>query len=170
MRIAITGFMGCGKTRVARALAQRWNMEVFDLDEEITSRKGRSPAEIIVDEGEEAFRVIESEVLRELLATNSARVIALGGGAWIGETNRDLIHEHGYLSIWLDVPFAVCWSRIKASDEERPLGRTREQAQALYDQRKPIYRLATIHIPVSTENPEELIDLIAAKVTDTSVE
>lgn len=163
MRIVITGFMGCGKTRVARVLAQHLNLDIFDLDEEITMRKGRSPAQIIVDEGEEAFRLIESEVLRELLATDSARVIALGGGAWIEETNRELIREHGYSSIWLDVPFAVCWSRIEASSEERPLGRTREQAQALYDRRKPIYGLAEIRIPVTTDNAD-LIALIVAKV------
>ena len=146
MRIVITGFMGSGKTRIARELAQRLNVEMVDLDEKITASKGRSPAQLIVDEGEEAFRVIESDVLRELLETDSARVIALGGGAWIQEVNRSLIEHYDWISVWLDVPFEVCWARIQASGEDRPLGRTKEQAQALYDQRKPIYQLANVRI------------------------
>ena len=159
MKIVITGFMGCGKTRIARELARRLNLEMADLDERITEREGRSPAQLIVDEGEETFRLIESEVLRELLETDTARVIALGGGAWIGEANRNLINEHGCLTIWLDVPFEVCWSRIEASDDDRPLGKSREQAQALYERRRPIYELATVRVPVIAQ--ESFDDRIA---------
>ena len=156
MRIVITGFMGSGKTRVARELARRLNVEMADLDERITEREGRSPAQLINDEGEEAFRVIESDVLRELLAKDSARVIALGGGAWIQEVNRELIDQHGCVSVWLDVPFELCWARIETSGEDRPLGRTKEQAQTLYDQRAPIYKLAKVR--VGNESLEELIN------------
>jgi shikimate kinase len=160
MKLVITGFMGCGKSRIARALAQRLNLEMVDLDEMITAREGRSPAQLIVQEGEEAFRIIESEVLRELLESDNARVIALGGGAWIQEVNRNLIKQHGYVSVWLDVPFEVCWARIETSDEDRPLGKTKEQAQTLYHQRTPIYQLADIRIPFATERLEDLIALI----------
>ena len=155
MRIVITGFMGSGKTRVARELARRLNVEMADLDERITEREGRSPAQLINDEGEEAFRVIESNNLRELLEQDSARVVALGGGAWIQKVNRELIEQHGCVSVWLDVPFEVCWARIETSGEDRPLGRTKEQAQTLYEQRTPIYKLATVR--VGNESLEELI-------------
>ena len=151
MKIVITGFMGSGKTRIARELAHRFNLTMVDLDERILAKEGRSAAQLIVEEGEQAFRAIESEVLRELLETNTAGVIALGGGAWIQEANRELIEQHGYRSVWLDVPFEVCWSRIETSGEDRPLGRTKEQAQALYDQRTPIYQLASIRITVPDE-------------------
>lgn len=160
MRIVITGFMGSGKTRVARELARRLNVEMADLDERITEREGRSPAQLINDEGEEAFRVIESDVLRELLAKDSARVIALGGGAWIQEVNRKLIDQHGCVSVWLDVPFEVCWSRIETSGEDRPLGRTKEQAATLFELRTPIYKLASVQIPVVSENFDDLISRI----------
>ena len=159
MKVVITGFMGCGKTRVARELARRLNVEMIDLDEFITEREGRSPAQLIVDDGEPAFRAIESDALGEVLETNAAGVIALGGGAWIQETNRDLIRRHGCVSLWLDVPFEVCWTRIEVSGDDRPLGRTREQAQALFDWRRPIYQLADIHIPVTTED-DDLVDRI----------
>jgi len=148
MKIIITGFMGSGKTRLARELARRLNLEMIDLDDRVTEREGRSPAQLIVDEGEEAFRLIESAVLRELLQTNGAGVIALGGGAWIVDANRQLIDEYDCLTVWLDVPFEVCWARIETSDDDRPLGRTREQAQTLYDRRRPVYQLAKIHVEV----------------------
>ena len=144
--IVITGFMGCGKSKVARALARHLEIPIVDLDDVITARQGRTPAQLINEAGEPAFRSIESNTLRELLKTMPAGVIALGGGAWIEETNRELIEQHGCLSVWLDVPFEVCWARIEASDEDRPLGKTRDQAQALYEHRKPIYQLAAIHV------------------------
>ena len=160
MRIVITGFMGSGKTSVARELARRLDLAMVDLDERITEKERRSPAQLIVEEGEAAFRLIESAVLHELLQTDTAHVIALGGGAWIEKSNRDLIHGHSYLSVWLDTPFEVCWARMEESGESRPLGRTREQAKALYDRRRPIYQLANIHIPVMNENIESLLNLI----------
>jgi len=165
MKIVITGFMGSGKTRLARELARRLNLEMIDLDDRVTEREGRSPAQLIVDEGEEAFRLIESDVLRELLETDGTHVIALGGGAWIVDTNRQLIDEYGCLTVWLDVPFEVCWSRIETSGEDRPLGRTRDQAKALYDLRRPIYQLAQIRIPITgQENLEALVGYLENKL------
>lgn len=167
MKIVITGFMGSGKTMVARELARRLDLPMVDLDERITHTQGRSPAQLIIEEGEPAFRSIESAVLRELLLTGSARIIALGGGAWIQKTNRDLIEEYGYLSVWLDTPFEVCWARMEASAESRPLGKTKAQAQTLYDQRRPIYELATLHFPVTAqENFDDLISRIATDFAD----
>ena len=157
--IVITGFMGCGKSKIARALARRFDIPVVDLDDVITARQGRTPAQLISEAGEPAFRSIESDTLRELLKTISAGIIALGGGAWIEETNRELIDQHCCLSVWLDVPFEVCWARIKASEEDRPLGKTREQALTLYDRRRPIYQLAAIHIQRMPD--EDLEDFIS---------
>jgi shikimate kinase len=157
MKLIITGFMGCGKTQVARELARHLNLEMVDLDDSITKREGRSPAQLIVEDGEAAFRSIESDILRELLQSNEAGVIALGGGAWIQETNRNLIHQYSWLSVWLDAPFEICWARIEASGDDRPLGKTREQAQALFERRRPIYELADVHIEVFGETLENLI-------------
>ena len=156
--IVITGFMGCGKSKVARELAVRRNVVMVDLDEWITARVGRSPAQLITEDSEAAFREIESNALRDVLEAGEAGVIALGGGAWIEKVNRDLIDEYGCTSIWLDTPFAICWERITASEEDRPLGRTREEAEARYDRRKSIYSLAQLHIPVTAE--QTLNDLI----------
>src|SRR5215204_5951571 len=131
--IVITGFMGCGKSKVAHELALRRNAVMVDLDEWITTRVGRSPAQLINEEGEPAFRVIETNALRELLQTGDVDVIALGGGAWIEESNRELIDRYRCTTFCLDTPCAICWERIEASEEDRPLGRTREHAEERYN-------------------------------------
>lgn len=163
--IVITGFMGCGKSKIARALARRLDIPIIDLDDIITARQGRTPAQLITEDSEPAFRAIESNTLRETLKTIPAGVIALGGGAWIEESNRELIDQYSCLSIWLDVPFEVCWARIETSAEDRPLGRTREQALKLYERRQPIYQLAAIHIQrMPDEDLEDLISRIIKKL------
>src|SRR5215510_4820995 len=88
--IVITGFMGCGKSKIARALARNLDLAMVDLDESITARTGRAPAQLINEDGERAFRRIETDTLRDVLRSGAAGVIALGGGAWIEAENREL--------------------------------------------------------------------------------
>jgi shikimate kinase len=162
--IVITGFMGCGKTEIARRLSLRFDLALIDLDQEIAKREGRTSAQLIVEEGEPAFREIETKILREVLEEGIG-IVALGGGAWITETNRTLIDERGGLSIWLDTPFELCWQRIEATPEERPLGRSRTQAEQLYRLRHPVYQLATIRVPVMANEPlETLLDRLEAEL------
>ena len=156
--IVITGFMGCGKSKIASALAQHLNVSMVDLDESITARTGRSPAQLIDEDGEPAFRRIETDALREVLQSGEAGVVALGGGAWIEAANRELISLYKCSSVWLDVPFEVCWARIEYAAEDRPLGRTKAQAAALYERRRPVYQLASTHVPI--RGSEELDDLL----------
>ena len=145
-RIVIVGFMGCGKTTVAEALAQRLGCAMVDLDSFITDREGHTPAEIIVQDSEPSFREIETRALKVVLEENAARLIALGGGAWMIEANRALVAQHDCLSVWLDAPFELCWQRIQSSGTTRPLAPDRESAGALYDSRRRVYRLAKIRI------------------------
>jgi len=157
--IVITGFMGCGKSKIARALARSLNLTMLDLDESIRTRTGRTAAQLINEEGERAFRRIESDTLREVLQSGDAGVIALGGGAWIEAENRELINQYSCASVWLDVPFEVCWSRIASGNDVRPLGKTRNQARALYERRRPVYQLATTHIRIAGN--EDLSDKVS---------
>ncbi len=160
--------MGSGKTKVARELARELNTVMVDLDDVITKRVGRSPAQLIVKDGERAFRIIETDALRHVLEIGAARVIALGGGAWIKKTNRRLIDEYSGLSVWLDAPFEMCWTRIAASQEDRPLGRTRKQAAALFERRRPVYELANVHVPVREEDVADLVPRIIAMLNSFS--
>ena len=163
--VVITGFMGCGKSKVARALARSLDVLFADLDESITARTGRTPAQLINEDGERAFRAIETETLRDVLHSRAAGVVALGGGAWIEAANRELIDEYSCASVWLDVPFEVCWTRIEAGDEDRPLGKTRDEALARYEHRRPVYELAQIHVPVlGHEEMEDILRMIEANI------
>ncbi|MCA1631336.1 MAG: dephospho-CoA kinase [Acidobacteria bacterium] len=155
-RVVITGFMGAGKTTVARALAARLGCASIDADEFITAREGRSPREIIEREGEPRFREIESRVLAEILAVESARVVALGGGAWTITANRELIARRDCLTVWLDAPFELCWRRIaRAEPNARPLAREREAARGLYETRRELYALASRRVAVDGSKPAE---------------
>lgn len=166
--VVITGFMGSGKSRIARELARRLDVPMIDLDERITARSGRSPAQLIVEDGEAAFRSVETEMLGEVLHNREAQVIALGGGAWIQPANRQLVEQYGCLSVWLDAPFEMCWTRIESSAEDRPLGKTREQALALFRQRRPIYELAKVHIAIQEESFEDLVSRMLFVLTSSS--
>ena len=145
-KIVITGFMGSGKSTVARALAQLLRYEMLDLDDVIESAQGRSARQIIEADGEPRFRELEQEALRTLLQTSGKSVIALGGGAWISEANRRAIREHGATSVWLDAPFSLCWKRITAAAEQRPLARNETEAFQLFSSRTSCYELADRHI------------------------
>ena len=156
-RILLVGFMGCGKTSVAKALAGQIDSDFIDLDSFITERCGKSPAELIQQNGEQAFREIETSALREVLTLDDAQVIALGGGAWTIEENRALVESHGYLAVWLDAPFELCWSRIQSGDTVRPLAPDREAAQALYQSRRQTYELASLKLAVDEPDSPESI-------------
>src|SRR5882762_325298 len=99
--IVITGFMGAGKTTVADALARLLTCSAIDLDQMITEKEMRSPKEIIEQDGEPAFRDVETRRLREALTLEPCGVIALGGGAWTVQRNRDLVVQHDCYTVWL---------------------------------------------------------------------
>jgi shikimate kinase len=162
-QIVIIGFMGTGKTTVAQELGRKLNCLAVDLDDLITARDGRSPNEIIEQDGEDRFRQIETELLGKVLEEESARVIAAGGGAWTIAANRQLIADHGAMTVWLDAPFELCWQRIATSREERPLARSREMAERLYAERRPIYELASTRVSVSEG---ESTAIVASKIFD----
>jgi shikimate kinase len=144
--IVITGFMGSGKTTVSQALARALGWEAIDLDQLITQRTGRTPKEIIEQDGEPGFREVESSVLADVLREGSPRVVSLGGGAWTIATNRRLIAAYGGYTIWLDAPFELCWRRIVEAGSERPLAPDESQARLLYKKRQALYELADLRV------------------------
>jgi shikimate kinase len=148
-RIVITGFMGAGKTTVARALAHQLNCTMIDLDQLIAEHEQCTVSELIKTEGEAKFRHTETFFLRLVLERKLARVIALGGGAWTMAENRTLITRHDCLTVWLDAPFNLCWARITSAPQARPLALDRQTTHKLYEQRRALYELAALRVPVT---------------------
>ena len=151
-RIAILGFMACGKTTVGKELARQLECGFVDLDSFITDREGRSPAQIINQEGEATFRELETLALRDVLQDRKAHVIALGGGTWTIPANRTILALYDCRTLWLDTPFETCWDRIAAAATSRPLAPDRETARKRFDERREEYAIAERRIPVEADD------------------
>ena len=147
-RIVITGFMGVGKSTVARHLGFMLKTKRIDLDRFIEESEKRAVAEIIEEKGESVFRDIESAALKTALSAEDAKIISLGGGAWTFERNRELIRQKNCLTIWLNAPFEHCWRNILRSKNKRPLLHNKENARQLYEDRQKLYCLADWHFVI----------------------
>lgn len=152
IRIALTGFMGVGKTSVARHLSLLLQCERVDLDQVIEEFEQRRIVDIIDNDGEASYREIETRCLERVLAESKAAILSLGGGAWSQPKNRDLIRSHGLTTVWLESSFEHCWQNIRASRKERPFARDRESAKRLFDARQMHYCLADWHFIIRPEH------------------
>jgi shikimate kinase len=164
-RIVIVGFMGSGKTTVAKALAARLGCGMLDLDAIISVQQSMSVPELIRERGEPAFRDAETSALQVVLDRLQPRIIALGGGAWTLERNRDLINKHECLSVFVDAPYDLCWQRITDHPVSRPLALDEPSAKRLYRERHPQYELADIRVEVTDRmSAQELAAQIAEAI------
>jgi shikimate kinase len=155
--IVIVGFMGAGKTTVARQLAQQTGQSFTDLDQLIVEREQRSIAAIIDAGGESYFRELESKALAAVLRADFGGVIALGGGTWTIPENRSYCIEAHTVSVWLDTPFEICWERIRDSGTLRPLVREEAEARMLFEQRQAAYSTADMRIKSTDDMTVESI-------------
>ena len=160
--IVLVGFMGSGKSSVGKALAQRLGWRFRDLDEEIESRCRRKIGDIFRAEGEESFRAVEHEALREMLkeAASTPTVAALGGGAYARQENIELIRSSTVTAVFLDGPVDELWQRCQTESKERPLLKSQNQFRQLYETRRSFYMTARLRIETSAKQ----IDTIAAEI------
>ncbi|MEP7074580.1 MAG: shikimate kinase [Acidobacteriota bacterium] len=151
VRIALTGFMGVGKSSVARHLSNRLGCRRVDLDLVIEEQTGRSSAQIIDAAGIDEYRRLETEALISEIAATDSAILSLGGGTWTVSKNRELIKNAGFTSIWLESTFEHCWYNIKFSRKDRPLARTKSDALKLFAERELHYCLADVHFIIRPE-------------------
>ena len=158
----LVGFMGAGKTSVGRALSRRLGLPFEDLDDRIQNREGKTIAEIFRESGEAGFRKAETAALRELLGElrRSARVVALGGGAFVQPDHATLIEEAEIHSVFLDAPVEELLRRCEQERKERPLRQNSKQFRELYENRRPSYMRAAVHIETSGKD----VETVAAEV------
>ena len=150
-KLYLVGFMGAGKTSVARALGRRMGWRVEDIDHRIEAREHQRVAEIFARQGEPYFRNIERAVLQDLLSQRHA-IVATGGGTFVDPENRAAMLSDGAVA-WLDVPLERVIERVPA-DGRRPLAADRVQMEHLYARRRAAYSQAHVRIDASRPLPE----------------
>ena len=155
--IFLVGFMGAGKSEAGRALALRLDYSFLDLDEVIVQQAGKSIREIFMLSSEQEFRRLETEAIRRLTGLKSS-VVALGGGAFQSEENREILRSYGR-TVWLDCPFEICFQRIKG-DNSRPLLGDEAATKLLFEKRRPTYGAADLTVETGNLPPEAIAALI----------
>ncbi len=148
--IILVGMPGCGKSTIGKALASRLNLEFCDTDSEIEARTAKTPGEIITEDGEQAFRELESEVVLSLCSLGH-RVIATGGGAVLSPINRMAMRQNGVV-IFLERPID------ELATENRPLSNNRERLEAMYEKRLPLYREVSQYTMSVSRNKNESLE------------
>ena len=156
-KIYLVGFMGAGKSSVARALGKRLDWKVEDIDDRIERAERRDIPTIFREAGEPYFRARERDALLHLLPERGI-VVASGGGTFADPANRELMMRDGVV-IWLDAPLSTVLARVP-SDGRRPLATDRLAMEQLYNQRLAAYRLAHFRVDAGRGSVEELVDLI----------
>ena len=135
--VFLVGFMGAGKTSIARKLARMYRVASVDMDTYLERREGRRIRDIFAAEGEDVFRDIETDVLREL-AHKDPLLISCGGGVVLRPENRELMNEQGF-SVYLHVTADEAASRI-SDVSSRPLFQDVESARQRCLDRMPLYQ------------------------------
>ncbi len=164
MKIFLWGLMGAGKTSLAKNISHHIRgLRFFDLDLLIEGKTGRSISGIFSQEGEEAFRTIESQILRETIGTSDNFVLATGGGTPVFFDNAELMRASG-LTIYLKASPEMLAQRLWPEKNKRPLianaqspADLRSILEGLLKKREPYYLQA--HIIWDINRPaQELID------------
>jgi shikimate kinase len=153
--------MGAGKTTVAALLAEAWGLPVRDTDADVEAADGRTVADIFVESGETTFRDLETKAVAEALATHDG-VLALGGGAVLAESTRDLLQGHAVVFLRVGLTEAVKRVGLGVG---RPLllGNVRSRVKAMLDERAPIYEsVATLVVDTDARTPED----VAAQIVE----
>ena len=164
MSIVLIGYRGSGKSTIGYKLANRLWQEVVDTDALVVKKAGKTIAEIFEQDGEQRFRDLETEVVKEVSKLQDV-VISLGGGAVVREENRRALKEAGHKIVYLKCDPEVLLQRIQ-SDSATSMSRPNltnlfggiEEIEKVLAEREPIYReLMTAELDVTNLSVEDAV-------------
>jgi shikimate kinase len=153
--VVLVGPPGAGKTTVGGLVARRLRVGFRDTDSDVEQLAGASITDIFIDQGEVAFRALESEAVRVALDAHDG-VLAVGGGAIIDDRTRSLLADHRV--VFLDVGLADAASRV-GLNRDRPLllGNPRAQLRVMLQERRVFYtEVATVTVTTNGRTPEDI--------------
>ncbi|GBE32840.1 shikimate kinase 1 [bacterium BMS3Bbin05] len=160
--IVLTGFMGTGKTSVARELSSMLGMKIVDMDTEIEQEQDCTISEIFAEHGEARFREIESDMAIKVSGYDGV-IISTGGGVVMKKENIDHLRKNGYIACLVASAEEIL--RRTSRSDERPLLKVDDplkKIKELLDYRMPYYRNADIMIETDGKTPrqvaEEIVD------------
>ena len=159
--IYLVGFMGSGKTTIGQLLAEELGWGFADLDEDIEAEQKTTIAEMFERNGEDEFRRVEHEALRQRVRTiqhGCPTVLAMGGGTFAQKANFDLVEDNG-ITVWLDCPFPTIQRRV-AGFPHRPLAADPARFEALFHERQASYAKADFRIEISSDDPKAALQRI----------
>jgi shikimate kinase len=159
----LIGAPGAGKSTIGRRVAERLKVPFVDTDALIEEESGMSVSDMFVELGEPEFRVREEEAVRRALSEQTG-VVALGGGAILSESTRQLLAEHTV--VWLRVNVSDAASRV-GMNQARPLllGNVRGRLTQLLNERTPLYEsVASITIETDGRAVREVTSSVLAAV------
>ena len=166
--IALTGFMGCGKTAVGRVVALVAGFEFLDTDQFIEEHVGMSIPRIFEEHGEETFRRYEREVVARL-AEREETVIATGGGLLVDAGNMATMKQYAMVFCLWASPESI-WRRVKGQSH-RPLLNTDDPKQRIIDlleERKPAYSRSDMLINTEYRSAKDVAHLILGQFRQTT--
>lgn len=169
MIISLVGYMGSGKSHIAKLLREKTGFELIDLDKEISIRNKMTIAEIFTKKGEIFFRKEERAVLEEILASKQSCILSLGGGTPAYYNNMEVINGRS-ISFYLRAKVPTLVSRITKQKAKRPIVANISDddlpefiAKHLFE-RNPFYNAAQYIIDTDGKMPDEICEEIIAKI------
>ena len=161
----LIGMMGSGKTDTGPFITEALGYSFIDVDQVIEKVAKNSIAEIFKEQGEEVFRGIETQVLKEIGKRHSL-VVATGGGIVTRPENWGILHQG--IVIWLNPVEQELVTRLKLDSNRRPLldkNNIEESITSVLRQRRIFYSEADLNIKINKESPQEVASKVLEKLS-----
>jgi len=167
MRIILIGFMGVGKTTIGKIIAKKLKLNFVDMDNYIEKREGKSISKIFEDYGEQHFRKLESESLKDLIKSDNI-VISTGGGIVTTKENSDILKKEKIV-IFLDANTQTILNNLSKEIDKRPLlsnsNNVENTISNLLNERYEKYNsICDIKININEKNIEEVVSQILVNI------